>query len=232
MDFGELVAAVVTDTNRPDMDSSQGGDGQIQQAVARATAYLHTVDFFIRDIKKINIQFDQPAFIQTLETTILPRYRALSYARKNDPKLATFQQNPTLLPPLYNSHLALNFVQSMAMFTKIDIDHIFDDYGYSSEKLNVMYQAGDTLFFKSDSSFSNMLFGYYAFPNVDTTNNGENFESWIARDFPYAIISVAISAIFNNTGKADVAKKYDAPDGSIATWTRNLILSNIELQGR
>lgn len=232
MNFQELVNAVVTDTNRPDMDSSQGGDGQIQQAVIRATAYLHGIDYFLKDIKEVTVQFDKLAYIQVLDTSVLPRYRALSYARKNDPTLSTFQQNPTILPPLMNNQGAVNFKESMAMFTVVNVDKIFDIYGYESERMNVMYQAGRNINFKSPSAFQNVLFAYYQYPVADSTNNGANYQSWIAEEFPFAIISVAISNIFNNTGKQDAARKYDAPDGQIALWTRNLLLSNIEMQGR
>lgn len=232
MTFQELVAVVVNDTSRPDFDSSQGGDGTIQIAVARATAYVHGIDYFFKDIKTAQVQFDQPAFIQVLDTTIFSRYRSLSYARKNDITLTTFQQNPNILPPLWNSFGAVNMQESMAMFEAINVDKIFDIYGYQSERVNVMYQTGSKVNFKSQQAFQNILFGYYQYPNVDTTDNGKNYDSWIARELPFIITSIATANIFNATGKQDAARKYDAPDGTIALWTRNLLLSNVEIQGR
>lgn len=228
MTFQEIVNAVVAETGRPDMDSSQGGDGQIQQYVQKATAFLHSMDFFFRDIVPVTVQFDLPAYIQTLQTPIFPRYRSLAYARKNDPTMGQYQQNPSLLPPLFDSNHAVNWKQSMAMFTQIALDKIFDEYGYGTEKLDVMYQAGDTVFFKSSSSFSNILFAYYAFPDI----NPQTYTSWIARDFPFAIVSVASANIFDATGKDAAARKLDSPDGTIAFWTRNILMSNIEMQGR
>lgn len=100
------------------------------------------------------------------------------------------------------------------------------------KKLNVMYQAGDTIFFKSNSSFQNILFGYYAFPNVDISENGKNYSSWIARDFPFAITSVASANIYDTTGKTEASKRLSAPDGQITTWTRSILISNVEAQGR
>jgi hypothetical protein len=177
MDFPTLVAEVVKDTNRPDMSSLQGGDGQIEQKVASSTLYLHSMDYFLKDILEASVIFDQAAFIQTLDTTEFPRFRSLAYARKDDPTLSSFQQNPSILPPLFNSSGAVNMQQSMAMFELITADSIFDELRYGSEKLDVMYQAGDVVNFKSSSSFKQLRFGWYAFPNVDTSANGVNFKS-------------------------------------------------------
>lgn len=232
MNFSDLVTKVVNDTNRPDMDSSQGGDGQIQDKIINSTLYLHTLDYFYKDIQKTQIVFDAPAYIQQLETQVFPRYRALAYARKDDPTMAVYQQNPSILPPLFNSFGAVNFAQSMPMFKEIKPDKIFDIYGYESERLDVMYQAGDLINFKSSSNFQFLLFAYYAFPNVDISNDGANFDSWIARDFPFAIIYHAASAIFSSTGKQEVARKYDGPGGHVPTWINNLLISNISMTGR
>lgn len=241
MNFQQLVDGVVTETNRPDMDSSQGGDGQIQQRVASATLYLHSMDYFYKDIIPTNVIFDQKAFIQQLNTDMFPRYRSIAWCRKNDPTLATYQQNPTLLPPIKNdpfSNYPVTISEIMAFFTVIRPDKIFDGAisgaasPYNTEALNVIYQAGDTIYFKSRTAFNNILFGYYAFPNVDTTNNGQNFSSWIARDMPYAIITMAASTIFAATGKQEASRKYDAPDGVVTRWVNNILLSNIEAEGR
>lgn len=232
MNFQELVDIVVQSTGRPDMDSSQGGDGYIQTCIATATAYLHGIDFFFKDIIPVQVQFDQANYIQTLNTQVMTRYRLLSWARKNDISLAKYQQNPTILPPLFNNFGALNYSGSMSKFVVITPDQIFDEEGYGSEKTNVCYQAGDTIFFKSNSAFVNILFGYYAFPNVDISENGKNFSSWIARDFPFAITAIASANIFNTSGKTEAAKRLETPDGAIATWTRNILISNIEAQGR
>lgn len=241
MNFSELVAATVNETSRPDMDSSQGGDGQIQQRISSATLYLHSMDYFYKDIIPTNVIFDQKAYIQQLNTDMFPRYRSIAWCRKNDPTLSTSQQNPTILPPITNdpfTNFPIPSAESMAFFTVIRPDKIFDGAlsgaasPYNTEMLNVIYQAGDTIYFKSRSAFNNVLFGYYAFPNIDTTNNGANFSSWIARDFPFAIITMAASNIFAATGKQEASRKYDAGDGIVQRWINNILLSNIEAEGR
>jgi len=241
MDFSGLVNSVVIETNRPDMDSSQGGDGQIQERISAATLYLHSMDYFYKDIIPAQVVFDQKLYIQQLNTDVFPRYRSIAWCRKNDPSLATFQQNPTLLPPIIDPSgglTAINFNEQLAFFTVIRPDKIFDGpqsgawSPYNVEEMNVIYQAGDTIFFKSRTAFNNVLFGYYAFPNIDNSNNGENYSSWIARDFPYAIVAIAASAIFAATGKQEASRKYDSPDGIVQRWINNILISNIEANGR
>lgn len=234
MNFSELVAAVIVETKRPDMGFiSTGGDGTIPQKIAAATLTLHGMDFFYKDIKTAQIAFDTAAYIQTLDIRGIARYRSCSFFRKNDPTLATYQQNPTILPPLFNNVGAVNFNQSMAFLELITPDDVLDSYG--AERIDVFYQAGDTLFIKSSSAVAFALFGWYAWPNADPGTDGSypNYDSWIAETFPFAIIYHASSSIFAQTGKQDQSRKYDNPQtGLVPEQIRNLLISNVTAQGR
>ena len=240
MNLAQLSAAVVIETKRPDMDTFSGGDGTIQQKIVAATLFLHGMDFFLKDIAETLVVFDQAAYLQTLDCTEIPMFRRMYYARKWDPTLQTYQQNPTILPPLFNSVGAVNPTQSLAFFKIIDADHIFDNYNYKQERTDVAYQTGDTLSFKSSSSFAQMLFGYYKFPNTDTSGTGQNFSSWIARDHPFAIIYHATSSIFAMIGKQESSRKYDSPaspvqngqPGLVQQEINKILLNEVTVQGR
>jgi hypothetical protein len=65
---------------------------------------------------------------------------------------------------------------------------------------------------KSATALQYVLAGWYGYPNVDTKNNGLNFDSWIARELPYAIIYDAASKIFQMIGQQETSRKYDAPE--------------------
>lgn len=239
MNLAQLSAAVVVETKRPDFDAFSGGDGTIQQKIAAATLFLHGMDFFFKDVSETLVVFDQSAYIQQLDTTEIPRFRSMHAARKYDPTLQTSQLNPTILPPLFNSVGAVNPTQSMAFFEVIDADKIFDIYHYKQERMDVAYQAGDTLNFKSSSSFAQMLLDYFTWPNIDTSVNG-NYSSWIARDHPFAIVYHAASSVFSMIGKQEASRKYDSPTnpaangqpGLVQQEINNILLNNVTVQGR
>lgn len=238
MNFTELVNAVITDINRPDMGFvSQGGDGQIPQAVVSSTLKMHGLDFFYKDIKTARIIFDTAAYIHDLDLTGFARFRSISYVRKDDPSLASYQQNPTLVPPLFSGTGAVNFKQSMHFLKILSPDDILDSYGV--EKLDVAFQAGDSLYIKSSSLLQYALIGWYAFPNVDTTIvngvDGANFYSWIARDYPYAIVYDASSAVLQSIGETDASRAYMATtpgaEGQAVRHRINLVNSSIVAVG-
>lgn len=236
MNFTQLVNAVYTETNRPDLVAET-----IQKVLASALK-LHCCDFFYKDIATTEAIFDAAAYIQTLDVSAFPRYRSLSYFRKNDPSLSTYQQNPTILPPLYTASGQPSNL-SMGFFRVITPDDILDEF--LQEKFDVCYQAGQTLFFKSSTAVQYGLVGWYQYPNLDYTldANGNpvdsiNFDSWVAREFPHAIYYDAASAVLQTIGMTDAARKYDAPagngfDGGLATQAmKSLIMNNIVAQGR
>lgn len=223
MNLTELMAAVYIETNRPDLVE------ETQQAVLGSLFNNHTREFFFRDIATTEAVFDQAAYIQNIDIYAFPRWRALSYFRKNDPSLATFQQNPTILPPLYSSG-GLPYPQSMKFLEVVTPDNIFDQF--DCEKLDICYQAGATLFAKSSTALQYALIGWYQFPNLDASVP-VNFDSWIARDFPYAVIYDAASSVLQKIGMTDAARKYDNPETGLATTAiRTLIINNITMQGR
>lgn len=251
MDLATLTNMVITEVNRPDMGLvSNGGDGRIPQAIIASTLKMHGLDFFYKDIRESMVVFDQSAYIQQLDIQSLPRFKALAYARKNDPSLASYQQNPTLLPPLYTFNSSSGIPESTKLTMKeleiITPDAILDVYG--SEKFDVCYAAGGTVNIKSTTSLQYLLLGYYAWPDVGqgtvveggsgvapVTGLGTRYYSWIADEFPFAIVYDAASTILQKIGMTDAARKYDSPDpeesGLVKAHKDALLRSNIVLKG-
>lgn len=219
MNLAELIAAVYLETNRPDLED------ETKQAVLSSTLKMHSLDFFYKDIVTARIVFESSAYIQQLDTTLFPRYRSLSYFRKDDTSLAAYQQNPLLLPPMFNSVGAVNIAQSMGFVKIITPDAIFDTYG--SERRDVGYQAGTTVYIKSSSSFRFGLLGFYRYPDISE----EGYESWVANEMPYAIVYDAASHIAVTGGNQEVSRKMDGPDGLATVARTSLINSNIVAVG-
>lgn len=227
MTLDEIVADIILKTNRPDMGFvTSGGDGRIPSLVMDSTQALHNADFFYKDIKTAQVVFDAAAYVQVLDLSTLPRYRSLSYVRKNDPSLAAYQQNPTLLPPLVNSGGFLVANDTITAFLDIITPtDILDDYG--TEKLDVAYQVGNNLMIKSSTSLRYALVGWYSHPYVSKTNYTA-YDSWIAREFPSSIIFDCVASVFGTIGKAEqAALMRRPPDGDAVKAKAQLIASNI-----
>jgi hypothetical protein len=208
MNLRELQDAVYVATNRPDLVELT------LQRVLAATLKVHGIEFFPRDITACQVKFDQAAYIQSIDLDVLPRFRKLSYFRKNDPAFSAFQQNPTILPPIfYNGGTPQQSVYQMtAMLNCIDPDNIFDIFGY--QKNDVCYLAGASILIKSSTPLNWGLIGFYQRPLPDafTEDNGVSYPryvSWIANDYPYAIVYDAAASILNSIGMLDAARMYD-----------------------
>lgn len=208
MTLAQLQAAVYTETNRPDLVP------QTLQAVLAATMSLHGLDLFFKDVLTAQVVFDSCDYIQTLDTTTMPFYRRINFLRKDWPsRYQQFELTGSPLPPLYtfSEGRILGISQSRAFINWISPDNILDNY--KAEKIDVGYQAGSTLMIKSSTPLKYGLVGWYAWPNLDVGNGGAAFSSWIAAEYPYAIVYKAASAILQKIGMTDAARKYDSqPD--------------------
>lgn len=221
----DLVNKVYIETNRPDLTA------ETLQAVLSSTLKMHGLDYFRKDIKTAQVQFDSTAYLQTLDTDALARFKAISYIRKWGPEANSYALNPNSLPPMYgySNGSVFGWNQTVDYLAAIEPDDIFDDYG--AEKRDVYYQAGSTLMMKSSTSLLNLLVGWYAYPDIQE----ETYNSWIAKEYPYAIIYDAASAILQKTGMQEVARKYDSTDtsnpGLVASHMFELIKNNVLVRG-
>ena len=87
-------------------------------------------------------------------------------------------------------------------FKLITPEQILDRY--DAQKTEVYYAAGVEVTLKSSTAYRYYLYGCYLNPNI--TSAGYN--SWIARDHPYAIIYAAAGDVFKAAGKDEEAAAY------------------------
>lgn len=194
MTLAELIAAVYTETNRPDLVK------ETLQSVLEATLTVHAADDWPKSIVETLVVFDRATdYVQVLDTQSLPLYQSVAYMRKTNPQVAATQQANTLLPSSLSTPAGqLNFL------TRVDIGDVMDIY--NREKTDIWYQAGDQINIKSSTPLQYLSVGYYQFPNLDAT--GVNFKSWIARDWPYTIVYRAAGSIFAKIGDINAYSIY------------------------
>lgn len=209
MTLDEIISKVYTETNRPDkVDATLS-------SVLSATLELHLRGRYLKDLKTATVIFDCSSYVQTLDTHELPLYRNMAFMRSVDDCCFPTNTEPRL-PPLYPSW----WDRQNNLITPIEADDIFDINGY--EKVDVMYQAGHTLYIRSSKCLRKVECGWIAYPSA----TADDYQSWIADEVPWAIIYKATSLILAQIGKQDMARTYDsgeAPNinpGKVVTWLK------------
>jgi len=179
MNLTELISAVYTQTNRPDLVA------ETVQAILESTLTIHSVDTFEKDIKEADVVFnDGTLYIQQLDLSQIPFYRKVAYLRKMD--IGVNQVEQFTAPGTVG-----NF------FKKVEIADIIDTYGY--ERSNIFYQAGSSLNIKSSTPLKYAKLGWYAHPTVST--DPAVYSSWIAQELPYTIIYRAAGQVYTMIGE-------------------------------
>jgi hypothetical protein len=225
--FTTLCNSVYTETARPDLVA------ETQSAVIAATLTMHSLEFFNRDIQSALLVFDSAAYIQTIDTTVLPRFRKMSYIRKWDPTYYNLETNPataSILPPINSAAGVLNTNLALAFMTIVAVDDVMDQY--NDEKPDVAYQVGDTFMMKSSTKFQQANIGWYSYPNTDLANIGSGcpaYSSWIANEFPYAIIYHAAGSVLQKTGENESAAAYIKPGNQNTGDPGGLIAQQISM---
>jgi hypothetical protein len=187
MNLQELISAVYTETNRPDLVD------ETLQAILEATLSVHTCEQFPKDIVEATVTFDDPLLhVQTLDTTAIPNYRSVAYIRKFDPGINSVQTTGNILPN-QNIYRATQF----NFLKRVDIGDIVDRYGY--EKTDVWYQAGNLINIKSTTALAYVTLAWYRYPDLDPT--GANFSSWIANEGPWCIVYKASGQVYAKIGE-------------------------------
>ena len=196
MDFTELTAEVVSITARPDLTT------EIEAAVKAATLKAHSSDYYFNDLVEVAVQFDECRFIQTFDpSSIVPAYRQVKYMRiwNGDAAAGTYGK----------------FLQH------IQIAESLDPYGYN--KADVFYMAGNFLQLRAKLGVEKILFGAYSHPVVTPV---ESYKSWIAVEYPYAIINEAARRVFMHIGYKDQAASMAR---LVAEDYRTLSVSNVDV---
>lgn len=183
MNYSELVTAVYTATNRPDLVA------ETQLAIMQATLALHAADDWWPDRTQVIIpaaQFTTANSVIDLDT-YFPRFRKLEVIRPVD--LTT---NPTgldaLAPPL-------EILEPAAIFNE-----------FSKQKSEYCYPAGSNLVVRTMRYNNAMFCTYFPYPVAVSPTS---YVSWIAAKYPYAIINKAVRQIFVIIGYEDSAARLD-----------------------
>lgn len=152
-------------------------------AIKSATLKAHQSDYYYKDMFETGVAFDTSDYIQQLDyRALIPLWRAVKYLRKYD--LSTTPYTPGKFLNLILPELVLD--------------------RYTVEKTNIFYVAGSYLNLSSDTQEQYYLLGCYVNPDITTTG----YNSWIAKDHPYAIIFDAAATVFKAIGKDDEAAAY------------------------
>lgn len=135
----------------------------------------HQSDFFFNDLVEVAVEFDTPRYIQTFDPKqIVPRFRQAKYMR-------IWEGDVNGYPKDFLQH--------------IQIEAALDHYGYT--KTNVFYMAGQFLQIRGTAEVTKVLFGAYQHPLVTPK---ESLVSWIADEYPWAIIFEAARTLFLQIG--------------------------------
>lgn len=195
----DLMSKVYTETKRPDLVS------QTKQAIKAATLRLHTSDFYQKDIKEQSIQFTIADYFHQLDyKTLMTDWRALKYIRK------------VLVDTSANGYTAGDFLSIVTP------ENVLDSYGIAKE--DVCYGAGSVIQIRTSTSEKYFLVGYYAYPNLVD----ETYESWIAREFEFAVIYDAAATVFKGIGFDEMTAQYK---NDAAMWMLEVKNSNILVNG-
>lgn len=178
MNFTQLYDEVLLIVKRPDLSA------RIESAIKASTLKMHHSDFFYKDIFETAVIFDDVANLQSFTPSeILPNFRKAKYIR------FWHESNTGAMPG--------------AFLRNIQIEDSLD--GYNTLKENVFYMAGKQLQIRACPGVKHVLFGAYMHPVVTPV---ADYNSWIAEEYPYAIIYDAARTVFQSIGFAEQANNF------------------------
>lgn len=144
-------------------------------AVRSATLKAHHSDDYIFDFNEYSIAFSTSDYYQTLDyKSVIPLWRKPRYIRKYDNSVSPGA------PGIF--------------LTYIPPEKVVDEFG--ADRTDIFYVAGSNVQIRSSTSLQYILLGCYV--NPDVTEAG--YSSWIANDFPNAIIFEAAGMVFKQIG--------------------------------
>jgi hypothetical protein len=175
---------------------------ETKSAIRSATLKAHRTDYYPKDIYETGITFDAPAYRQSLDyPELIANWRALSYLRRAESATDDSGQFFEVLTPR----------------------EVLDSYGINKE--NICYVAGRVLEIRSSVQFQYALLGVYVTPIVTEAN----YSSWVAVEYPFAIVHEAARSVFAALGQLEEARAQGVlRDEEYAL----LALSSIDAEGR
>jgi hypothetical protein len=150
-------------------------------AIKAATLKAHQSDFYYKDLLETGVAFNSAAYEQSLDyRSLIPLWRSIKYLRKYDYTNDAPGKIMTLIVP----------------------ENVLDRY--QVEKDDIYYAAGAYINIKSSDLQQYYLLGCYVNPDITSTG----YNSWIAKDHPYAIVFDAAATVFKAIGKDEEAAAY------------------------
>lgn len=151
-------------------------------AVKAATLKAHRSDFYSKDIYETGISFPNLAFRQSLDyVDLIPNLRSFKYVR-----IVNSSTDDLGCP--------IEFITP---------DDVLDSYGQN--KTNIAYVAGRSLEMRAAVAFQYALVGAYVLPIVTADIH---YTSWVADQFPYAIVYEAARVVFRTIGQMEESNSY------------------------
>lgn len=152
---------------------------ETESAVKAATLKLHNTDFYAKDLYETGVEFPTEDYKQSLDyMQLIPNFRNLKYFR------------------LKINHM----IDSGPEIKVVTPEEVFD--GYGRLRADIAYVAGRNLEIRASVPFKYALLGAYVNPVV-TSNN---YASWVALQFPYAIIHEAARRMLIMVGDMEGAR--------------------------
>lgn len=178
MNFSQLYDEVLLIVKRPDLST------RIESAIKAATLKMHHSDFFYKDLVEVPIIFSEVLPLQQfVPSEVLPLFRKAKYIRFWQGSATQGRPGPFL--------------------EHIQIEDSLD--GYKTMKENVFYMAGQQLQIRTCPAVEHVLFGAYMHPVLAPV---ASYNSWIAKEYPYAIIYEAARTIFRSIGFSEQANEF------------------------
>lgn len=152
---------------------------ETKSAVKAATLKAHKSDFYSKDIFETGVEFEEKNFRQSWDyIDLIPNYRALKYFRLSDD----------------------DFSDTGPFIEVITPEEILDNY--DRNRTNIAYVAGRVLEIRAECEFDKALVGCYVLPIVRELD----YSSWVAEQYPFAIIYEAARVVFMSKGQAEESR--------------------------
>lgn len=187
MTLTELCNEVAGLCIRPDLV-----DTTIKSQVKAATLRAHARVDYWRDRREDQLTFASSDFYQVVPVSVLPRFKKFSYVRTWD---------PSGTDPLTQTN-----VGAAGPFFSVVSDPTMLFTAYNTAQARTVYSAGGNFVFRSNTAIQHVLIGWFQSPIIAPD---AQYNSWIAEDFPYAIIFDAARAVMKTTGWDEQSRAYD-----------------------
>ncbi len=147
-------------------------------AIKAATLKAHQSDFYSKDIYETGMQFAEYSYRQSLDyISLFANFRAIKYVRIVENEF-----------DIYGIPVEI-----------VKVEELLDSYGH--QRTNIAYVAGRVLEIRAEVPFKYILTGCYVFPTTTPTG----YRSWVAEQYPWAIIYEAARVVFKMCGLSEEA---------------------------